>query len=257
MTFLKQCALAAVIPALVAAQTPERLTFEVASIKAADPNAQGGGIKAMPGGQRYVATNVPVTLIMSLMYKVPMRQISGAPDWMNTNRYDIEAKAAHSYNLDDLHTMFQNLLADEFKLRFHKEIKEGPVYVLSVDKGGSKMAVNHAEEDFNIPIVPAGVSQFAGTRVPMNYLTWFLSQILAREQRPVIDKTGLDKFYDFKLSFAPDLPPGANTDNLPAGLMDRPTLFDALREQLGLKLEAQKGPVEMYVIDHAEKPASN
>jgi uncharacterized protein (TIGR03435 family) len=257
MTLHRLCALAAVIPALLSAQKPERLTFEVASIKVADPNEQGGGIKAMPGGQRYVATNVPVTLIMSLMYKVPMRQISGAPGWLNTDRYDIEAMAAHPNNLDDLHTMFQNLLADEFKLQFHKEIKEGPVYVLSVDKAGSKMAVNNTAEDFKIPIVPVGVNEFAGTRVPMLYLTWFLSQTLAREQRPVIDKTELDKFYDFKLSFAPDLPPGANTDNLPAGLMDRPTIFVALREQLGLKLEAQKGPVEMYVIDHVEKPAAN
>ena len=88
----------------------------------------------------------------------------------------------------------------------------------------------------------------------MNYLCWWLSQVaLAREERPVIDKTGLDQFYDFTLEFAPELPPGANAENLP----DRPNIFTALKEQLGLKLEPQKGPVEFYVIDHAERPAAN
>lgn len=73
----------------------------------------------------------------------------------------------------------------------------------------------------------------------------------------MIDKTGLDKNYDFTLSFAPDLPPNVPTDNLPPGLLDRPTIFDALKQQLGLRLEAEKGPVEYYAIDHVEKPAGN
>jgi hypothetical protein len=145
------CAVGLAIAALVQAQKPERLTFEVASIKLANPDERGGGIKAMPGGQRYVATNVPVKLIFSLMYKVPLRQITGGPAWLDSERYDIEATAAHSYDLDDLHTMFQNLLADEFKLRFHKEIREGSVYALSVDKAGSKMKLNQTPQDFKIP----------------------------------------------------------------------------------------------------------
>jgi uncharacterized protein (TIGR03435 family) len=78
-----------------------------------------------------------------------------------------------------------------------------------------------------------------------------------RDERRVIDKTGLTGNYDFTLSFLPELPPDFNKDNLPAGLLDRPTIFDALKQQLGLKLEAQKGPVEYYVIDHVEKPAGN
>jgi uncharacterized protein (TIGR03435 family) len=236
---------------------PARLTFEVASIKPAKPGVrEGGGIKALPGGQEYSAKGVPVKLIVSLMYKIPMRQITGGPDWFETDVWDIEAKADHSYNLDDLHVMFQNLLADEFKLKFHKETKEGPVYALMVDKSGSKMKINESEQDFKIPI-GGGPDGVVGTRVPMQYFCWWLGQVLRNDERPVIDRTGLDKNYDFKLSFAPELPPNFPKENLPPGLLDRPTIFDALKQQLGLKLEPQKGPVEFYVIDHAEKPAAN
>jgi uncharacterized protein (TIGR03435 family) len=218
---------------------------------------RGGGVKALPGGQEYTARNVPIRLIISLMYKVPIRQITGGPSWLDTDLYDIEAKADHSYSLDDLHVMFQNLLADEFKLKFHKDVKEGPVYALLVDKSGLKMKVNPSPEDYSIPInrSPNGVA--IGTRVPMQYLCWWLAQALQRDERPVIDKTGLDQNYDFTLSFAPELPPNFPTANLPPGLMDRPTLFDALKQQLGLKLEPQKGPIEYYVIDHVERPSQN
>ena len=244
---------------LRAQDKPSRLTFEVASIKPAKPGAPGGGIKAMPGGQEYMAQNVPVKLIISLMYKVPMRQISGGPDWLNTDLYEIDAKADHGYNIDDLHTMFQNLLVDEFKLQFHKDIKEGNVYALTVDKSGLKMKVNETSQDFEIPIKGNPAATVTGTRVPMQYLCWWLGQQLQADQRPVIDMTGLTGNYDFTLSYLPQLPPNFNAENvnLPPGFMDRPSIFDALKQQLGLKLEPQKGPVEYFVIDHVEKPAEN
>lgn len=233
-----------------------RLTFEVASIRPAKPGVQGGGIKPLPGGQEYSAKNVPVKLMISLMYKIPMRQITGGPGWIETDFYDVEAKADRSYNLDDLHTMFQNLLADEFKLKFHKETREGPVYALLLDKSGLKMEVNESAQDFEIPI-QGGPNGIVGKRVPMQYLSWFLGQVLQRDERPVINQTGLDKNYDFTLVFAPELPPDFPKENLPPGFLDRPGIFDALKQQLGLRLEAQKGPVEYYVIDQVEKPAAN
>ena len=236
---------------------PARLTFEVASIRPGEVG-QGGGIKALPGGQEYSARNVSVKLIISLMYKVPMRQITGGPAWMETEAWNIEAKADKSYSLDDLHAMFQNLLVDEFKLKLHKESKEGPIYALTVDKSGSKMKVNDAPQDFKIPIGFGRDGVVNGTRVPMEYFAWWLGQtILQREERPVIDRTGLTGHYDFTLAFAPDLPPDFPKDRLPPGLLDRPNIFDALKQQLGLKLEPQKGPVEYYVIDHLEHPAGN
>jgi uncharacterized protein (TIGR03435 family) len=254
--FFMRLAVALLMACLGYSQTP-RLTFEVASIKPAKPGGRGGGIKPLPGGQEYRAQAAPVKLMISLMYKIPIRQISGGPDWLNTDLWDIEAKAEHTSNIDDLHTMFQNLLTDEFKLKFHKEIKEGPVYALMVDKSGSKMKVNESPQDFEIPIGGGRGGMITGKRVPMQYLTWWLGQILQNDTRPVIDKTGLDKNYDFTLAFLPDLPPGFKREDLPPEVLDRPSIFDALRQQLGLKLEAQKGPIGYFVIDSVEKPAGN
>jgi len=238
-------------------EAPGRLTFEVASIRLSAASTLNGGIKALPGGREYTSRNIPIKLIISLMYKVPMRQIEGGPDWLANDRYDIEAKADGSYNIDDLHVMFQNLLADRFKLKFHKEIREGNVYALTVDKPGLKMKVNQSPEDFNIPINGVGNGAVVGKRVPMPYLCWYLGQQLQADGRPVIDRTGLPGNYDFTLTFAPVLPPDVSRDNLSPELRDRPTIFDALREQLGLKLTAERGPVEYYVIDSVERPSDN
>src|ERR1700733_9277632 len=172
------------------------LTFEVAAVGPAQP-AERGGIKPMPGGDGYLVQNMPVKIMISLMYKVPARQIKGAPDWLDTDRYDIEAKADHAYSVDDLHIMFQNLLADRFNLKFHKDIKEGPVYALTVDKPGLKMKVNDSPQDFNIPMNFRGTGVAVGVRVPMSYFCWWLGQQLQNDERPVIDLTGLDKNYDF------------------------------------------------------------
>ena len=244
--------------AISASAQDSRLTFEVASIKPANPAARGGGIKPKPAGQGYNAQGATVLLMISLMYRMPMDHITGGPGWLSSDLWDIEAKADKAYGLDDLHTMFQNLLADEFKLKFHKAIKEGPVYVLTVDKAGSKMKLNDSPQDFEVPIAGSGRGGiFNGKRVPMEYLCYWLGQALRNDSRPIIDKTGLSGNYDFTLSFIPELPPGFDKANLPPEFLDRPSIFDALREQLGLKLEAQKGPVQYYVIDHAEKPAVN
>jgi uncharacterized protein (TIGR03435 family) len=262
MTKRALCLLVAVIaqlstPLARSQDKPTRLTFDVASIHPSKPGSVNGGIKPLPGGHGYTAENFPVQLMISLMYKVPMRQIKGAPDWLNTDRFDIEAKADHAYSVDDLHIMFQNLLADRFNLKFHKDIKEGAVYALTVDKPGLKMKVNDSPQDFNIPMNARGVGVAVGARVPMPYFSWWLGQQLQNDERPVIDLTGLDKNYDFTLTFLPLFPPDFPKENLPPELLDRPSIFDALKQQLGLKLTAQKGPVEYYVIDHVEKPSEN
>jgi len=101
---------------------PTRLTFDVATIRPSKQTDRNGGIKALPGGNGYTAQNIPVKLMISLMYKVPMRQITGGPDWLAGDRYNVEAKTDGSYNIDELHTMYQNLLADRFNLKFHVAI---------------------------------------------------------------------------------------------------------------------------------------
>ncbi len=241
-------------------QPPPRLTFDVASIHLTRPGTVNGFIKPLPGGIGYTSQNIPIKLILSLMYRIPMRQISGGPDWLTEDRYDIEARADHPYPADDLREMFRNLLADRFNLKFHKDIKQGNVYALSVDKYGLKMKPNESPENFDIPITFGTDGTSIGRRVPIPYLCWFLGGRLQHDERPVIDATGLDRpgrFYDFTLSYAPDLPPDVPRDSLPPGLLDRPSLFDALKQQLGLTLTPQKGPVEYFVIDHIDRPSEN
>ena len=237
---------------------PPRLTFEVASIKPSKPGGRGGGIKPMAAGQGYIASGATVRLMISLMYRIPAPRVTGGPGWLDTDLWEVQAKADKAYSVDDLHVMYQNLLADEFKLKFHKENKEGSVYALTVDKSGMKMKVNDSPQNFEIPIggAPGGIT--VGKRVAMDYLCYWLGLApLRNDGRPVIDKTGLTGNYDFTLKFMPELPPGVDRSNIPQELLDRPSIFDALRDQLGLKLEAQKGPVEYYIIDSVEKPAGN
>jgi uncharacterized protein (TIGR03435 family) len=238
-------------------QTPSpRLTFDVVSIHPSDPKAVNGSIKPIPGNHGYTAQNFPVRMMIALMYKIPARQIEGGPDWINNERFDIEARADGRYSTDDLHTMYQNLLADRFGLKFHHDVREGNIYALTIDPSGLKLKPNTSPEDDNIPVngPPAHVT---GVRVPMVYLTWFLSQVLQNDGRPVVDQTGLNGNYDFVLSFRPVLPPDASPDALPAEQRDLPTLFDALRTQLGLRLTATRGPVDHIVIDHIERPSAN
>jgi len=164
------------------------LAFEVASIKPSKPGSAGGGVRPLPGGQTYIAGNVPLRLIIKLMYKITDSQIVGGPSWIDTELWDVEAKAARPSTLDQLHEMFQTLLAERFKLQFHRETREMRAYVLTVDKGGSKLKLSQAQEPFDIPIKPAGSGKMIGTRVPMSYLCWVLSQFL---NTPVMDRTGL------------------------------------------------------------------
>ena len=249
--------LAGMLPAAAAQQQPARLTFDVASIRLTDPNTQSQGIKPLDGGHGYTSKGVPIKLVMALMYKVPMRQIEGGPSWFDSDRYDIEARVDGSYSVDDLHTMMKNLLADRFGLKFHTESREGNVYALTVEPGGIKMKPNDTPENDNIVVMPGPNFTQVGTRVPMVYLAWYLGQNLQRDERPVLDLTGLKGFYDFKLSFLPPLPPDISRDTLPPELLEKPSIFDAVRDQLGLKLTAQKGPVDHYVIDHLERPSGN
>jgi uncharacterized protein (TIGR03435 family) len=153
--------------------------------------------------------------------------------------------------------MFQRLLADRFNLRLHKQVKMGPVYVLTIAKSELKMIPVDAGKDRNIPISDGPNNESIGSRVPMNYLCFWLGQRLQSDQRPVIDKTGLTGSYDFKLSFRPQLPPDASSEGLAAEVESLPSIFAAVRDQLGLELVPEKGPVETLVIDHIEEPSEN
>lgn len=244
----------AVAAAAVAQDQPARLTFDVATIKPSEPGAEGGGIQPLPGGQGYTARATSLRLIMALMYRLPVWRIEGGPVWLGSDLWDIEAKADRPHSIDDLHAMFQNLLADRFGLQFHKDIRRGAVYALTIDGPGIRMKANESPEDYEIPIQLSQEWVATGKRVSMEYLSWWLGQMMPNEQRPVIDMTGLPGNYDFTLRFAPEFPLGVGiTDR-----QSRPGLAYALQDQLGLRLDLQRrGQIEYYVIDSAAKPSGN
>ena len=241
------------------------LTFDVASVKpsAGCPPACGGLIRQMPGGMTYHGEGVPLRLAMTVAYTVTDRQIAGGPDWMNTDRFDIEAKAARPRTSDELHVMLQHLLEERFHLKLRRETREESVWAMVLDKGGSKMPV-HDPADLDHP--PMGVQAVRGSdgtmcggltgkNVTMEYLAFTLSRNM---DRAVIDRTGLPARYDINLQFLPDAAKraGPNGDG-PAISPDCADLAAALPKQLGLRVESAKGPVAFLVVEHAEKPDGN
>jgi uncharacterized protein (TIGR03435 family) len=224
------------------APPPATLKFEVASVKPSQPGVNAGGIRPAPGGERYVATNLTLKQLIAVAYRISGDRVAG-PEWIDNNHYDMNAKAERSSTLEELHIMLQSLLTERFKLQLHHENKELPVYALVVDKGGIKIQPHNGksagdpwiEPVWNFPQVTMH-ARFA----PMDFFAWRLSQNL---DRPLVDETQLTGGYDFDLAFTkelpPDLPPDATFNGMP---IDRsgPTIFDAVRQQLGLKLESRK-----------------
>jgi uncharacterized protein (TIGR03435 family) len=237
-------------------------------------------------------------MLVALAYKVQNFEISGGPAWINSDGYDINAKAADStVGIDQLRPMLQTLLEDRFKLMVHRETKEVPVYALVAGKNGPKLpeakeggctAFNPNSppppppEPGRFPPTPCGgffmgPNHLEGGKISMTQFVGALSNILGR---PVIDKTGFTGTFDAKLDFSPEgttfggrggfgppgAPPGGGGGDGPApgplpGLppsdTSAPSIFTVVEEQLGLRLESQKGPGEILVIDHAEKASEN
>lgn len=240
-------------------QDTKPAVFDIVAIRPSDPTLRGDCyMKGQPGGQTFTGRCVPLSLIVKYAYKIIDSQIVGGPGWMNTELYDFEAKTDRPVTRAEVATLFQTLLADRFKLQFHNETRTLSALVLTVDKAAHKMKANDSSYEWDIPIMPmpGSIPKFKGTRCPMYYLSWWIAQ---RESRPVLDKTGLSGFWDFTLEFIPEgMGEGrrsANGDLGPA--MDGSSLSTALRQQLGLKLESEKAPVEVYVIDHVEKASAN
>jgi uncharacterized protein (TIGR03435 family) len=228
-------------------------TFEVASVKRSPPptgNGINSSTKLDPG--RLTCTNVSLKKLIYESYGVKDYQVSG-PDWLGTEIYDISATLPPGTTGEDVLLMIQNLLAERFKLILHRDTKEVPVYALVVGKGGSKLQ----EVEFGRGNTSGMPGKLTATRIGMRNLTEFLSR---QTGRPVLDMTGLKGFYSFTLNYAPDeaaSAPAPGAPPLPESTVGT-SLFSAIQEQLGLKLEARKAPVEILVVDHAEKvPTEN
>ena len=247
----------------------EALTFEVASVKPADPAARGIRIRFSPGGG-LDAQNAHVKQLIMLAYDVQSFQVSGGPGWLDSQGFDILAKAppaAGAYagtgpitpeQRKQIQQRIQALLADRFQLVIHRDSREAPVYALVVAKNGHKMKESVLDEGLR-----GGRGTISADGVDMTLLAGFLG---GRLGRPVLERTGLTGKYDFKLEWTPESselsgkggPEGPGEKGEAAGADPLgPSLSTALQEQLGLKLESRKAPVETLVIDRAEKPSAN
>ena len=253
-------------------------SFEVAAIKPSHPGTPGPSFRFH--GDGITIHSATLKAIMGFAFNVRDFQISGGPSWINSDRYDIEAKEPKAVQdgmlkLDfDQRTklmgqLLQSLLADRFQLKVTHDTKELPVYALVVAKGGPKFL--HAKfETSDDPAHRADptLPRPAGPPCPTDMRCWhnygsmaLVVDILSWMSdigRPVLDRTGLEGGYYLELQYAPQrLTAAASTDNAPPPGPVGPSIFTALERQLGLKLKPTKGPVESIVIEHIERPTEN
>jgi uncharacterized protein (TIGR03435 family) len=264
-----------------ARSTDNQSAFEVASIKRTDLNAPIS-LVVSPGG-RFTATGIKLRRLLMYSYNIGSDQISGAPNWANSEKYDIFAKAPEGSipdfvgrqlelvgqtgrglgwmaNADNesarrLRGMVQSLLAERFQLKIHTETKEVGVYVLQSAKNGPKIREAAAESSPKVSFV---MGQLTFQSTPISFLVTLLTELTGRK---VLDETGLKGNYDFSLQWMPDRvsqqPVAPPRDGVSPQEFSGPSLFSAVQEQLGLKLTPTKGPVEVLVIDHVERPTEN
>jgi len=264
------------------------LSFEAASLKlTASPGTQERMMRRMSGGPgssdpgRFTYTNVTLKLLVQMAYNLKEYQVEG-PDWIDTAGYDLVATMPPGTTKEQASQMMQNLLAERFKLQFHRETKPMPLFALVVEKGGLKL--KEVEMPASLPAGappggPGGLGHGPGVRMMMSpdgmkltgqmtmgQLADWLTRQLAR---PVQDHTELNKTYDVDITWMPDSMDGARMGPIgggsggqgPEGAHSGPepalTLAQAL-DGLGLKLDARKSPAEILTIDHAEKaPVEN
>jgi uncharacterized protein (TIGR03435 family) len=225
------------------AQVAPEPSFDVASIR---PNQSGhdGMIINLPDTGRLSVTNATLKDLIRNAWGIQNYQIAGGPGWLNTDRYDIQAKTAGPITEVQEEPLMQNLLADRFHLKVHRDTSELPVYALLLGKSGPKFKENTGPNGSIHTSRGARRIQISVTRVTMGQLGGMLGRQLGRV---VQNKTGLNGYYDFALEWDPE----------PTGDSSAPSIFAALQEQLGLKLESAKRPVEILIIDHVEKADAN
>jgi uncharacterized protein (TIGR03435 family) len=233
--------------------------FEVVSIKPAGWVGAGFQVSYDPG--RLTVRNASLKSLIELAYRVKDYQISGGPKWLDSARYDIEAKLPAGSAAGSHRPMLQTLLSERFQLKLHTETKPLGIYALRVARNGPRLQAARGEHgDTSV-----GQRRIAAKGISMVEVAEALSNVL---DRPVEDKTGIAGRFDIQLQWSPDerepgtLKPGTTApseDSARPSASDAagPGIFAALEGQLGLKLEAAKAPVEIQVIDHAEKPSGN
>jgi uncharacterized protein (TIGR03435 family) len=238
------------------------LAFEVATIKPSNPATPGQSILVGRGGSNmFTTTNTTLNDLITFAYAIQLRQIVDGPSWLAADRFDITAKpeAQGIPNATQLRTMLKQLLAERFGLTFHTEKREMPAYVISVGKDGPKAMTKNGSGGLLPGFGGRGPGAIGVVNSTMVEFAEFLQARIL--DRPVVDQTGITGKFDFTLQWRPDVapagPPGGPPPQLPPEVEARPDLFTAIQEQLGLKLESTRAPVEAYVIDKVQKPSEN
>jgi uncharacterized protein (TIGR03435 family) len=234
--------------------------FEVATIKPVESSPKSGRYIVMQGPHRFVEKDYTLKLLIAAAYNLNPKTVAGGPAWIDSDHYDIlaltpgPAQPSH----DEQMAMLRTLLADRFKLAFHREPRDFSIYALEIAKGGAKLKPSTAAPTDQ----PAVVSTVYPQRILLPARNASMSDFVSVLQRaildrPVVDKTGLTGRYDFDLEWAPDesqfgggVAPAPSDGNIPPFLT-------AIQQQLGLKIEATRGPIETIVVDHAEHPSAD
>jgi uncharacterized protein (TIGR03435 family) len=229
--------------------------FEVASITPCQPGTpeppgeHNGMVRFTSPGGRFDARATSVKFLLEWAYDLLPSQHSAGPAWMENDRYDIIAKASGNATDDEMKLMTRALLAERFKLKFHHETREVPVLILAPGKSAPKLFPPQEGEKHSLKIIPrtGDDGKIASYRVVATRFSFAqLNQTFARQlERVIVNQTGLEGDYDFTLDFTPD----ENTPNP----LDPSLVISALRDQLGLALKTQKGPVDFLVIDSVER----
>lgn len=242
---------------LLAGQAAPKPAFEVVSVKRNLSIATNGGMRVEPGG-RFFATNSGVFYLIAGAYGEAMgalrpSQIIDAPDWLHSEHYDIVAKAADPADMDSFEKtrlLLRTLLEDRFKLRVHREQRQMPIYALVRAKPAGPLGPNLKQSIPDCYAVSAGcgfgggpMNRIKGDAIPMSILTQLIGSVT---DRIVVDRTGLSGGFKIDLEFSPD-----------QTATDKPSVFTAVQEQLGLKLEATRAPIDVIVIDHVERPSTD
>jgi uncharacterized protein (TIGR03435 family) len=224
--------------------------FEVVSVR---PNASGS-LESNSGrvaGHRYTATNASLISLLRVAYGIQEFQIAGQPRWADVERYDIVATIPDGGRPEDWRLMLQTLLRDRFKLVTHREQRSGPIFAMMVAKSGHKLTAADPSKCSH----PSGSCGFNGSPTQVDGMSVTTGDLAARLSRSigvmVVDKTGLESKFDITLQWT------VEDQFRGRGASASPTIFTAIQEQLGLRLESTTGPVDVLVINSAEKPAAD
>lgn len=244
------------LPPMAADATPK---FEVATIKPSNPETQGRGFRVR--GREFSTINTTLSSLLTFAYGLHPKQVVGAPAWVETDKFDITAQPDQPGQPNDKQwkSMLQDLLADRFQLKFHHDKRDLSVYELTVTEKGSKLTKSQGDPNGLPGMFFRGLGVLPAVNATMQDFAGLLQSAVL--DRPVVDHTGLSGRWDFTLNWTPDesqfvglgikVPPPSDKPDAPPGL------FTAIQEQLGLKLNSTKAPVDVLVIDKVEKPSAN